>query len=182
MIEDIGGLMVCGGKPEGGIGRSSVDTDPIKRAWPSQIGTLALSRKRCDTGLYACKWRLAGQGSRARRSVHEAITGNRANLMACCENTAAAESGTVRYLPEIMEDDVQVGWGGRFPLQVCIDDPPAGFDGGIVSEIVRGFENDPGRIQGFVRLRFIGTNTEAVACRCAECESVHCQYSSANFR
>ena len=51
---------------------------------------------------------------------------------------------------------MHVGWGGRLPIQVRIDDPPAGFDGGVVAEIVGGFENDPGRIQRFVRLRLIG--------------------------
>ena len=34
------------------------------------------------------------------------------------------------------------------PFRVGIDDPPANFDGGVISEIVRGFENHPGRIQG----------------------------------
>ena len=37
--------------------------------------------------------------------------------------------------------------GGGRPVQACIDHPPAGFDGGMVPEIVGGFENDPGRVQ-----------------------------------
>ena len=45
-----------------------------------------------------------------------------------------------------------------------VDDPPTGFDGGVISEIVRGFENDPGRIQGFVRRRLIGNDTGVLAC------------------
>jgi hypothetical protein len=67
-----------------------------------------------------------------------------------------------------MVDDVLVGWGGRFPHQIRIDDPSTGFDGGVISEIVRGFENDPGRIQGFVLPWLIGIVIEAFACRCAE--------------
>ena len=38
-------------------------------------------------------------------------------------------------------------WDGRRAVQAGVDDPPADFDGGIVAEIVGGFENDPGRIQ-----------------------------------
>jgi len=63
---------------------------------------------------------------------------------------------------------MQVGLGGRGPIQVAINDPPTSFDGGIVPEIVRCFENDPSRIQGLVRLRLIGNHTRAFAYDCAE--------------
>ncbi len=46
-----------------------------------------------------------------------------------------------RYSPEIFDDDVQVEGGGGPPVQARIDDPPADFDGGVVAEIVGGFEN-----------------------------------------
>jgi len=63
---------------------------------------------------------------------------------------------------------MQVGLGGRRPIEVGINDPPTSFDGGIVPEIVRCFENDPGRIQGLARLRLIGNHTRAFAYDCAE--------------
>jgi hypothetical protein len=62
--------------------------------------------------------------------------------------------------PEIIEHDVQVGLGGRRAIQGCIDDPSASFDGGIVAEIVRRFENHPGRIEGMVRFPLVGDNDE----------------------
>ena len=46
--------------------------------------------------------------------------------------------------------------------------PAANFDGGIVPEIVRGFENDPGSIQLGVRLRGVGSNAEVFIRHCAE--------------
>jgi hypothetical protein len=46
---------------------------------------------------------------------------------------------------------MQVGLAGGPPVQARIDDPSTNFDGGIVPEIVRCLENDPGRIQGGVR-------------------------------
>ena len=54
--------------------------------------------------------------------------------------------------------------GRRPPVQARIDDPPADFDGGVVAEIVGGFENDPGRIQRLVRLRLVGIAVQACAC------------------
>jgi hypothetical protein len=59
-----------------------------------------------------------------------------------------SESETVLYSPEIIEDDMHVGLGDRLPIQLGINDPSTGFDGGIVPEIVRCLENDPDRIQG----------------------------------
>src|SRR5947199_5437099 len=80
-------------------------------------------------------------------------------------------------LPEIMLDDVLVGRGGSHPLQARIDNPPAGFDGGVVPQIVGGLEHDPGRIHRLVELWLIGIVIEASACRGAECECVHCRSS-----
>jgi len=65
-------------------------------------------------------------------------------------------------------DCVQVGLGGRRPVQVRIDDPAASIDGGIVPEIVGCFENDPSRIRGIVRFRPIGNYIEAFARNRAE--------------
>jgi len=72
---------------------------------------------------------------------------------------------------------VQVGRGGRPPVQVGIDDPPANRDGGMIAKIVCGFEHDPGRIQRLVRLRLVGDDTETIACNSAECDGVHGRYS-----
>jgi hypothetical protein len=74
----------------------------------------------------------------------------------------------VLYSPEIVEDDMQIGLRGRRPIQVGINDPSTNFDGGIVAEIVRGFENEPGRVQRLVPLRLIGIHTRAFAYDCAE--------------
>ena len=52
--------------------------------------------------------------------------------------------------------------------EVRIYNPATSFDGRIVPEVVRCFENDPGRIQGLARLRFIGNDTRAFAYDCAE--------------
>jgi hypothetical protein len=74
-----------------------------------------------------------------------------------------SKSEAVPCSPEIIEDNMQVGLEGRLPIQVGVDDPPANFDGGMVPEIVRGFEDDPGRIQRLVRLRLIGNHTRTFA-------------------
>src|ERR1700694_2809573 len=73
------------------------------------------------------------------------------------------ESETVLNSPEITEHNVQVGLRGRAPVQVGRNDPSTNLDGGMVAEIVGCFENDPGRIQGFVRLRLVGSFPEAFA-------------------
>ena len=74
----------------------------------------------------------------------------------------------VLYSSEIVEDDMQIGLRGRRPIQVGINDPSTNFDGGMVAEIVRGFENEPGRIQRLVQLRLIGNHIRAFAYHCAE--------------
>ena len=70
---------------------------------------------------------------------------------------------TVLYSPEIVEDDMQIGLRGRRPIQVGINDPSTNFDGGIVAEIVRGFENEPCHVRGRVRARLTGRGAEAIA-------------------
>jgi hypothetical protein len=67
-----------------------------------------------------------------------------------------------------LEDNVQVGLARGPAVQVRIDDPAANFDGGIVPEIVRRFENDPDRVQGLVLLRLFETRPAPFACGCAE--------------
>src|SRR4051794_1466675 len=83
-------------------------------------------------------------------------------------SNAAGNRGAPRYSPEIIEDDVQVGWGRWRAVQLPINDPSTNFNRGPVREIVRCLENDPGRFQQSVRLRLVVNNTEALACRCAE--------------
>src|SRR5258708_39159962 len=79
-----------------------------------------------------------------------------------------------------MDDDIDGGGGGRSAVQARIDHPSANFDGGMVAEIVRGFENQPGRIQRLLRLRLVGFRTgflaEALACGPAEQGCVHSRY------
>jgi hypothetical protein len=58
--------------------------------------------------------------------------------------------------PEIIGDDMQIGQGGRRAAQARIDDPATCFDGRVIAEIVRCFQNHPGHIRGLVRLRLVG--------------------------
>src|ERR1700694_2748836 len=53
-----------------------------------------------------------------------------------------SESGTVLYSPEIIEDDVQVGLGGRRAVGVRVNDPSTNLDGGLGAEIGGGLEKD----------------------------------------
>src|SRR6266403_3594673 len=78
--------------------------------------------------------------------------------------------------PEIIQDDVQIGLGGRRAIQVRVDDPATGLDGRMIPEIVRCLQNDPGRIRGFVGVRFIGSCAEALACNCGGWDCVHLRY------
>src|SRR3977135_3352658 len=117
---------------------------------------------------------------------------------------------TALSLPEVIEDDVQIGWGGERAAQVRIDDAAGSRDGRIVPEIVRGFQSRPGRVRGFVnhepvrresirresirlgpitlepirlgpiRLGLTGNLAEACGCGCAEQDCVHGQCSTAN--
>src|SRR5258708_24333252 len=84
-----------------------------------------------------------------------------------------------------MDDDIDGGGGGRSAVKARIDHPPANFDGGMVAEIVRGFENQPGRLQRLLRLRFVGFRTgclpDALACGAAEEECIHCRYPPYTF-
>src|SRR5258708_21570787 len=84
-----------------------------------------------------------------------------------------------------MDDDIDGGGGGRSAVKARIDHPPANFDGGMVAEIVRGFENQPGRIQRLLRLRLVGFRAgflaEALACGAAEQDCVHCRYPPSTF-
>src|SRR5580692_9265972 len=108
----------------------------------TQIGTLPPSRKR----------------RRASRMIMDAGGSARDRL------AFNADPKPFRYSPEIFDDDVQVVGGGRHPVQARIDDAPANLDGVVVTEIVGGLENDPGRIQRLVRLRRIGSIAGALAC------------------
>src|SRR5258708_31826924 len=85
----------------------------------------------------------------------------------------------------MVDDDVHGGGGGGPAVQARIDPPSANFDGGMVAEIVRGFENQPSRIQRLLRLRFVGFRTgflaEALACGAAEQDCVHCRYPPSTF-
>jgi len=54
-----------------------------------------------------------------------------------------------------MKEEVQVGLRRGRSAQARIDDPAAGFDGRVVAEVVRRFENEPGRVdRGSVALNF----------------------------
>jgi hypothetical protein len=108
----------------------------------TQIRTLAALRNHC----------------KARPSIHKGRLGDQPTFKG-----GYSESATVLYSPEIIEDDMQVGIRGRRPIQVGINDPSTSIDGRRVPEVVRCFENDPGRIQGLVPLRLIGNHTRAFA-------------------
>jgi DNA-binding transcriptional LysR family regulator len=75
----------------------------------------------------------------------------------------AVEAQTGFDLPEIIQDQVHVGWRGDPAVQVGVDNPAARFDRRIVAEIVRRFENVPGRIRGLVRLRLVESHARAFA-------------------
>ena len=62
----------------------------------------------------------------------------------CDHSACAAQTGA--RLPEIIDNEVNVGWRSEPAVQVRIDHPAAGFDGSVVAEIVGGFENEPGHI------------------------------------
>lgn len=49
-------------------------------------------------------------------------------------------------LPEIPEHEIDVRAAGRGAGQLGVDDAAAGFDRGVVAEIVGGFENEPGGV------------------------------------
>ena len=75
-----------------------------------------------------------------------------------------AAQTALHRLPEIIDNEVNVGLRSEPAVQVRIDHPAACFNGGVVAEIVGGFENEPGHIhRGRVGLRLTGSRTEAFA-------------------
>jgi hypothetical protein len=64
------------------------------------------------------------------------------------EREAAAAQAAAADLksPEIIDNEVNVGWRREPAVQVRIDHPAACLDGILVAEIVGGFENEPGRL------------------------------------
>ena len=81
--------------------------------------------------------------------------------------------------PEIIQDDVQIGFGRGLFVQAGVDDPAAGFDRRMIPEVVRCLQYDPGGIGGFVGGRFIRGCGELLACGCAEWDCIHLRYSPA---
>ena len=74
-----------------------------------------------------------------------------------------AAQTALHRLPEIIDDEVNVGWRREPAVQIRIDHPATGFDGGVVAEIVGGFENEPCHVRGRVRARLTGSGAEAIA-------------------
>src|SRR6266700_1142642 len=92
--------------------------------------------------------------------------------------------GRCERLPEIPQHEIEIRTTGDGAVQLGVDDAAAGFDRGVVAEIVGGFQHEPCGVDGrLVRSRSARLGVEALGlANCGAELRQHCKYSPANSR